>query len=286
MVMFRKRLASLVIASQFATLVIAWQFATVGVCADGAEPRVRLQVRSTFAAPGDVVSVSVYGASDEAIAGFSFALSHDPRYLRLDRVDPSPELARHGTEFVFRRVENELEPPFGAILVVLDGPPPLGDVPALETGDGFPLATFTYSVSEDTPLDRVLSLDLAHRRFGTPPIAAEFVLPDLTTILPELCGGEIRVSDEPVFVRGDCNRDDGVDVSDAMTLLRTLFEGELAPGCLDACDSNDDGFLDTSDAVRLLLFLFAEGAPLPLPYPFVGLDLTDDNLSCADGRRV
>ena len=83
------------------------------------------------------------------------------------------------------------------------------------------------------------------------------------------------------FVRGDCNADGQLDISDPVRLLVFNFVGSVEPSCLDACDANDDASLDISDAVAMLSSLF--GNPpivLPLPNPTCGPDPTDDPLNC------
>ena len=44
--------------------------------------------------------------------------------------------------------------------------------------------------------------------------------------------------------------------------------------CDDACDTNGDRMKDIADGIYLLNFLFANGPPLPPPWPECG---TDDN---------
>ena len=94
------------------------------------------------------------------------------------------------------------------------------------------------------------------------------------------------------FLRGDCNDDGTVDISDAIFSLRSLFlregaSGEatstrLPPGCDDACDSNDDGAVDISDAIGTVFVLFVGGV-VPLPgMTTCGVDPTDDGLGCAE----
>ena len=61
-------------------------------------------------------------------------------------------------------------------------------------------------------------------------------------------------------------------------LLGFLFRGGEEVDCPDACDSDDDGRLNLSDAVVTLVFLFRGGATLPPPNGGPGLDLTDDVL--------
>jgi hypothetical protein len=51
--------------------------------------------------------------------------------------------------------------------------------------------------------------------------------------------------------------------------------------CMDASDANDDGSVDVSDAVRLLLHLFGGTGPLPAPHGFCASDPTADGLDCS-----
>ncbi len=82
------------------------------------------------------------------------------------------------------------------------------------------------------------------------------------------------------FVRGRVNKDDSVNLSDAITVLGYLFLGEETPTCLKAADTDDDGAVTITDAVYLLNFLFLGGDPLPAPYPDAGPDPTADDLFC------
>jgi hypothetical protein len=85
------------------------------------------------------------------------------------------------------------------------------------------------------------------------------------------------------FVRGDVNQDGTLDVSDPISILMYLFvEGHGAPGCLDAADLNDSGALEIGDGVFGLSYLFAGGPPPAAPFPACGEDLTADDLTCAD----
>jgi hypothetical protein len=88
---------------------------------------------------------------------------------------------------------------------------------------------------------------------------------------------------DAAFLRGDTNRDAGVDLSDAVLTLNVLFRGSPPPRCLDSMDANDDGQVDVSDSVFALVYLFAGG--LPPAYPGVsiaGFDASADGLFCAD----
>lgn len=64
---------------------------------------------------------------------------------------------------------------------------------------------------------------------------------------------------------GDVNHDRNIDVSDAVTVLGSLFQGaEIA--CAAAAEVNADALIDLSDAVYLLNFLF-QGGPAPQAAP-------------------
>ncbi len=51
-------------------------------------------------------------------------------------------------------------------------------------------------------------------------------------------------------------------------------------GCEDACDLNNDGALDLSDAIYGLAHQFQNGAPPAAPYGTCGADDDDDTLGC------
>jgi hypothetical protein len=71
-----------------------------------------------------------------------------------------------------------------------------------------------------------------------------------------------------LFVRGNCNSDQRVDISDAVSILLYLFVGARQPPCLDGCDVNGDERIEVSDAVAVLAYLFsAEGYLIPAPAP-------------------
>jgi hypothetical protein len=49
---------------------------------------------------------------------------------------------------------------------------------------------------------------------------------------------------------------------------------------LDACDANDDGSFDISDAIYQLGFPFLSGPGIPPPFEVCARDSTEDRLSC------
>jgi predicted alpha-1,6-mannanase (GH76 family) len=73
-----------------------------------------------------------------------------------------------------------------------------------------------------------------------------------------------------LFVRGDANQDGVHDLSDAFSILLSLFGGAGPPDCEAALDVDDSGILDVADAVGLLRYIFRAGAPPGTPFPECG----------------
>ncbi|MGE4602513.1 MAG: hypothetical protein AAEJ65_06380 [Planctomycetota bacterium] len=87
---------------------------------------------------------------------------------------------------------------------------------------------------------------------------------------------------QALFIRGDCNIDNSLDIADAILGLGILFSGAGPAACDDACDVNDDGSIDISDPISLLSNLFNSG-PNPPPPNNCGDDPTTDSLDCQNG---
>ncbi len=68
------------------------------------------------------------------------------------------------------------------------------------------------------------------------------------------------------FIRGDADRNGGVNIADVPAILGYLFSGGAPPLTLDAADVNDDGMVNQADPVYLLAYLFSGGAPPPPPF--------------------
>ena len=93
---------------------------------------------------------------------------------------------------------------------------------------------------------------------------------------PEECG----FAPEVRLLRGDCNEDGAVNVSDAPCTLNWLFGGAAAPTCVAALDTNGDAVVNIADAVALLNFLFAGGSAPVAPYPECGAMVAGIGLGC------
>ncbi len=81
------------------------------------------------------------------------------------------------------------------------------------------------------------------------------------------------------FQRGDADANGRRDITDAVRVLLFLFAGEAPPPCTKAADANDDGVLDIADPIYTLEFLFLGGRALPEPLG-CGRDRTADALGC------
>ncbi len=81
------------------------------------------------------------------------------------------------------------------------------------------------------------------------------------------------------FRRGDVNGSSAINITDAMLIFFYAFLGDPIT-CLDVADVNDDGVIDISDPIYILLDLY-EGGPPPPPPGSCGVDLTPDALDCA-----
>ncbi len=84
----------------------------------------------------------------------------------------------------------------------------------------------------------------------------------------------------PSFLRGDCDGDDRLTVSDAVCALGHLFHGVDTLQCQSAIDTNDDGVANLSDVIHGLSFLFRKGDAPAAPFPNCGNDTTPDELTC------
>jgi hypothetical protein len=76
------------------------------------------------------------------------------------------------------------------------------------------------------------------------------------------------------FVRGEVNGDGFVDLSDAISILLFLFLGGSTPDPLSEADIDDTGGVDTTDVILLLGHIFLGGPPPAAPYPEPGADPT------------
>ena len=89
------------------------------------------------------------------------------------------------------------------------------------------------------------------------PLDRDTRFADEETEEPETVEGSFSIiGDIGIFVRGDANMDLEVDISDPIRVLLYLFgPGDPLP-CPDAADANEDLKLDISDPIVMLDYLF------------------------------
>ena len=69
------------------------------------------------------------------------------------------------------------------------------------------------------------------------------------------------------FIRGDANGDGVVSISDAQSIDAFIFRDTVALPCMNAADVDDNGFIQLTDGVRILNFLFRNGVEPMAPFP-------------------
>ncbi len=143
-------------------------------------------------------------------------------------------------------------------------------VPPARDGIG-KLHVATELVFEVEVTDAALNIDLADSGTGSqhPPLVQALSIRNDST--PRSLS----------ILRGDCNDDGAVHISDGICTLNWLFPGKGAPVCFAAPDSNGDRVVDISDATYTLSHLFLGGpAPVP-PFPACGRLPVAEESSCA-----
>jgi hypothetical protein len=81
-----------------------------------------------------------------------------------------------------------------------------------------------------------------------------------------------RGDDENIrFLRGDCDGDGAVNITDAVCTLEWLFQGGAEPECAVTTNADGLGAVDLTDPVYLLTYLFRGGPAPAAPFPECGL---------------
>jgi serine protease AprX len=69
----------------------------------------------------------------------------------------------------------------------------------------------------------------------------------------------LHVSFAPLYVHGDANHDSFVNISDAVHIIGYIFSGGAEPSPLSAADVDCNGAVNISDAVSLISYIFSGG---------------------------
>ncbi|MEM7165687.1 MAG: hypothetical protein AAF581_09495 [Planctomycetota bacterium] len=264
------------------TLVLLLATASIAPAQLTPDDRYTLYANDALVSPSDTVQVTLRidsvagtGGSPQQIDGWSFGFCHDPTALTIDTVVHSPlvQALNGGAPLAFSAITLYPSGFTDGVLIDFMG------INTLPQGVGYPLYEVTYEAS-DTP--GTTTLDFCE--LGTPPVLA-IVATGSTDNVPVRETTTIEVLGAPYFIRGDCDNNTGVNIADTIFLLQQTFPpagGPPAMACMDACDCNDDGTLNISDAIWMLNAVLGNpSVPLPGPYPDCGEDVAEDGIDCA-----
>ena len=235
-----------------------------------------------FAPLGGDVSVPFIVSADRECQGFGFTIAFDPEVLELTGIEKRyPE----ATGKPYPREDFYLDQgPSGIVAASVDFGYQAGDyrLPAHQENEPLRLHFRGKKASASSEVrfhgsdsqGQALNFFKAFGDSYTPELADSFgFINSVIQVLP----------DNILFVRGDSNGDDQVNISDAQTTLNYLFLGGPSPRCWDAADANDDGRVDVSDSIATLQFLFLGRERLPEPSGSLGKDPTVDALPNSPG---
>ena len=142
-------------------------------------------------------------------------------------------------------------------------------VSAVVSGEGANLAS-EYETAAGTQSGVVFGI--AYTATGSEGTRSNYVVANDLNAIVEV---SLESGIQPQFIRGACNNDSVVDISDATFLLLFLFGDGQAPACFDGCDIDDNGALGLTDAIGLLEYLFTGGAA-PADPQTCGVDPTPE----------
>ena len=84
------------------------------------------------------------------------------------------------------------------------------------------------------------------------------MIDDATNINPDTCSYSWNFIYD-LYICGDSNADEAVNVSDAVWIINYVFAGGDPPDPLDAGDANCDATCNVADAVWIINYIFAAG---------------------------
>lgn len=207
------------------------------------------------------------GASD--VDGWSFGVCHDGAVVQLTAFVNSSLVAT---------INAGMMPGFGSITLVNAGTGgtqgiviDLFGAVKLAPGTGYAFVDATYTNVAGTE-GQTANVAICNT-LGTPAVADVIVIGG-ASITPTEVAGSIAVVEvvEPMFIRGECNGDGSYNIADGVWTLNMLFQGGPASTCNEACDANNDGTVDSADAVFTFMYQLLDGAAPPAPFPGCGID--------------
>ncbi len=228
-----------------------------------------MRIGTVDAAVGQSVAVPILLTNAAPLSGVQIACNYAPADLTYDSFSEGASLVADFVSMATGLVSGE----FG-VGILVDLSPPIDQT--IPPGTDAEIIVMHYTVSPSATAPQTSPIQFA-TEVGSPALANR-VVEGFLGETPNLIDGSVEILEFTQFIRGNCNRDPFVDISDGIYHLQYLFANGPTPGCLDACDTNDDGFLDTSDAVYLFSYVFADGSAPPAPFPDLGPDPTETDI--------
>lgn len=154
----------------------------------------------------------------------------------------------------------------------------------LTVGTNVRLVNAVVDVHDDIPAPQTGEFLTVEEQTGEPIVDSLFAALGQVTLRPKVTTHPITIHSELDWIglvrirRGDVDRSNLIDITDAINLLNFLFLGGFPLLCQDLGDVDDTGVVDASDAINLLVFLFLGGNPPAYPHPEFGPDPTEDSL--------
>jgi hypothetical protein len=257
---------------------------------DERDPRFTFKLGTGAGVPSNTgIAIPVTLSNTVEITGFTMVLQFNPEALRIDELitEENTLLSAQSAEYIIAESRNREGIAF--ISAIKDFATPfwfqVSESPSFPTGEDQLIATLKCGilVSADqgfASLDFVDGVKIPNN-LNPPeppenlPDAHNLVMLGDSAVRPLLMtGGGIDI--RRGFIRGDANKDDGVDISDPVFLLDYTFKGGRAPPCMDGADANNDTRIDISDSIWLLNYLFKGGPQPSEPFPQAGVDPSDD----------
>lgn len=228
------------------------------------------------------VYMPVVATHEQAAQGYTIVATYDPAVLDMRDVDyNSSNIAGLAPELFAVEDAFDAPQPYVTAGILFDISIPF-DGRTMPPGSGYRIANLIFDVSPDAPPGTTSRIELQNG-IGSPPLS-NIITVEGQTVKPALGeGGEVIIAHlefppPRFFRRGDTDGNGEVNITDCIAALKYLFGGAEPPSCHDAADATDDGVVDISDPVFVLAFLFQSGQFPPAPYPYPGMDATDDEL--------
>lgn len=240
-----------------------------------------ISVGTTAAYAGDAFVLPVLADWQGALQGFSLS-------LQIPVVHPISGLDLT----VADTIVGALHPDFLAVNffpgevvlgLLFDSFPPFDGTTLAPIGIPLAIAEFRGTVQAGTPAQTLAFAPVDG--LGQPPTNNHFVINHQSIPPTSLEGGSLTIlppvgNPTPVFIRGDSYVDNFIDISDIIYTLMFIFAQGPTPLCMAAADANNDSTINVADPIFMLQYLFLSGASPPAPFPAPGPDPNPNGLSC------